>query len=251
MKFNINKIEQNRLYGELSHFYPYVIVREDYEPEASYWHSILKYYFPARKVKLLEMASGPGYLISYLSECVDAEVVDLSEEMLCQCGSLNPRVKCHKGDMRNIRLENKYDAVLVHDGIGHIDTVDGINDVCVTASAHLVQGGLFMLSPEFDADEFTKPMIYHVTRKTPFGLLTIIDYINKSSSNTNILQTTTSYILDNEEGTNFDFDSMTLGLFGANVYKTSMEKAGFDVTIDRKPKDSSGETRTVLIGVKK
>ena len=44
---------------------------------------------------------------------------------------------------------------------------------------------------------------------------------------------------------------MTLGLFGANVYKTSMEKAGFDVTIDRKPKDSSGETRTVLIGVKK
>ncbi|MBU2713355.1 class I SAM-dependent methyltransferase [Zooshikella harenae] len=251
MAFDINKITANRLYNDLSHLYPYVIIREDYEQEAPFWIALFNDFFNIKDKTLLELASGPGYLLSYISNNFKASVVDISQEMLNQCTKLNPSVTTYHGDMKSIQLNENFDVVLIHDSIGHAFSETDIKAVCKTAYDHLNKKGIFIISPEFDSVHFSEPVIYHVTRKGKHGEVTIIDYINKHTDHPNELEIFTTYIITNMGNRVVEHDRMKLGLFGLSTYQQIMEETGFKVIIRNKPSGHSGECNKVLVGIKK
>jgi len=58
--------------------------------------------------------------------------VDISEDMLTLAKKLNPEVNYQYGDMRIIRLEERFDAVTILDSVNYIKTVEDLQRTFIT-----------------------------------------------------------------------------------------------------------------------
>jgi trans-aconitate methyltransferase len=80
--------------------------------------------------------------------------------MLKVSQKLNPECKHIKGDMRSIRLEQKFDVVFIHDAIAYMTTLHQLKQAIDTAYIHCKQGGLALFVPDWTAENF-KPTTSH------------------------------------------------------------------------------------------
>ncbi len=103
--------------------------------------------------RLLELGSGGGHVASHLLQ-FDRTLVDLAEPMLAVSRELNPDCRHEQGDMRTIRLNERFDAVLVHDAVDYLLTEDDVEQMLDTAAEHLVDGGRLVIVPDDIADTF-------------------------------------------------------------------------------------------------
>lgn len=250
MKFNYLDVMANRLYSDLSKYYDYVISRDDYQGEAQFWLELIENKCVKTQPKFLELASGPGFLLSYISPYVEAFVIDLSPEMLTKCKQFNPNVNAIQGDITQFSLQQDFDFILLHDSIGHLFNVDDIKATFENAYQHLRCGGIFALSPEFDGDSFNKPIVDHRITSLPESDLTVIDYIERHPIHENRLNILTSYYEKDQGVTQIEFDRMELGIFSVEFYKKIMEDVGFNVELYTKPENSSTECRTAIVGTR-
>ena len=67
--------------------------------------------------RVLELGSGGGNLASHLKQHVQLTLTDLSPGMQQVSRALNPECEHIVGDMRTLRLNRLFDAVLVHDAV--------------------------------------------------------------------------------------------------------------------------------------
>ncbi|OEE42979.1 class I SAM-dependent methyltransferase [Vibrio anguillarum] len=250
MNFNHHNISTNRLYSDLSKYYDYVISRDDYRGEAHFWQQLIEKKCAKTLPMLLELASGPGHLLSHIGSNVEAFAIDLSSDMLTKCKQLNPNVNTIQGDITEFCLPQKFDFILLHDSIGHLFKADDIRATFANAYQHLNYGGIFALSPEFDGDSINKPIVNHRTTSLPETNLTVIDYIERHPTDKNRLNVLTSYYEQKQGVTHIEFDRMELGLFGIEYYMQLMEEVGFSVELYTKPESSSTECRTAIIGTR-
>jgi SAM-dependent methyltransferase len=104
--------------------------------------------------RLLELDAGGGHLASHLKARFDTTLVDLSPRMLEQSRRLNPDCRDLTGDMRSLRLEERFDAVLVFDAISHMTTEADLLATIHTARAHLELGGVALFCPDWTVECF-------------------------------------------------------------------------------------------------
>jgi len=137
-------LNQPRLYHELSYLWPIISPPHEYAGEAAHWRRILKDKLGQAKHnikhRILELGAGGGHNLSHLTKDFQATAVDISPQMLSLSRRLNPDVQHHLGDMRTVRLGQSFDAVLVHDAIGHMLTEADIKATFATAKDHLKPG---------------------------------------------------------------------------------------------------------------
>ena len=119
----------NRMYDDFAHLWFLITPPEDYAEEAQHWRDALREKLGPGRHEILELGVGGGNNLSHLTNDFQATAVDLSEKMLQNSMKLNPGVEHHVGDMRNIRLEKTFKAVLIHDAIGYMLTEDDLRDV--------------------------------------------------------------------------------------------------------------------------
>ena len=108
-----------RLYNDLAHLWPVISPPEDYAEEAGHWRQAIRDNLGAGRHHLLELGVGGGHSLSHLTSEFEPTAVDISPRMLDLSLQLNPAVDHHLGDMRThtVRLDRKFDPVLVHDAI--------------------------------------------------------------------------------------------------------------------------------------
>lgn len=152
-----NDIKTNRLYDDLSYLMPMLCPVEGYEEEAQRWKKLLIEKLGGRGKKILELGVGGGCNLSYLTQDFEAEASDLSQKMLDLCHSLNPHIPLHLGDIRSIRLNKKFDGVLIHDAASYLLTEEDIRQTAAAAAAHLNRGGVFIISPDYFKETFEDP----------------------------------------------------------------------------------------------
>jgi SAM-dependent methyltransferase len=104
---------------------------------------------------LLELGSGGGNNASHLKRRFTCTLTDLSGEMLDLSRSLNPDCEHVQGDMRTLRLERTFDAVLAHDAVVYMLTEDDLGAAIATASAHLRPGGVAIFLPDATRESFS------------------------------------------------------------------------------------------------
>jgi SAM-dependent methyltransferase len=138
----------HRLYGDLARWWPLISPPSEYLDEIPRLQAAL-----GPPGRLLELGSGGGHVASHLSQ-FDRTLVDLAEPMLAVSRELNPDCRHEQGDMRTIRLNERFDAVLVHDAIDYLLTEDDVEQMLDTAAEHLVDGGRLVLVPDGIADTF-------------------------------------------------------------------------------------------------
>ena len=85
--------------------------------------------------------------------------------MLDLSRQLNPAVDHHLGDMRTVRLDRKFDSVLVHDAIASMLSEDDLRATFTTARERLNDGGLLLVAPDLVRDEFTDGTVLRSSSK--------------------------------------------------------------------------------------
>src|SRR3989442_3082386 len=111
-----------KLYGELSSWFHLLSAPADYAEEAEFARSLLVDASATPPMTLLELGSGGGNNASHLKAHFKMTLVDLSEGMLYLSRKLNPECEHIQADMKSIRLDRVFDAVLIHDAIMYMTT---------------------------------------------------------------------------------------------------------------------------------
>lgn len=93
---------------------------------------------------MLHLGCGAGGHDFHFKGHFEITGVDLCGEQLALARDLNPGVRYIQGDMRNIRLDRKFDAVVIPDSIMYMSTVEDLDKALLTSATHLVPGGVFL-----------------------------------------------------------------------------------------------------------
>jgi SAM-dependent methyltransferase len=228
---------------------------EDYAADAANIEALLIEYFGDRPLRLLELGAGGGHTLVHLSDqgdqggrhrCVAA---DLSEPMLDQCRRLIPGVETHVADMRQFDLDQKFDAVLIHDAIDYLLTPDDIVRTCRSAAGHLDLGGLLLIAPTYTRETFSDNEVADDGTTTDAADLTYFTYVHDPDPTDDVFEMILLYLIRDRATRQVEVveDRHTCGLFATHQWLSLIEQAGFEARLD----ESDSETAwTMFVGVK-
>lgn len=140
-------------YDTLAEWWPLFSPPEHYGEEAADLLSRLEP-LPA-STTLLELGCGGGSLASHLKTHFTMTLTDRSSAMLAVSRALNPECEHIVGDMRTLRLERRFDVVLIHDAIMYATDEASLRASLATAAAHCRPGGTVVVIPDYVRETFT------------------------------------------------------------------------------------------------
>lgn len=245
-------IPLSRLYGDLCHLWPFVSDPQEYAEEAGHWQAILREKLGDGRHRLLELGVGGGHNLSHFAADHDVVAVDLSEKMIEHARALNPSVEFLIGDMRSVRLEEKFDAVLIHDAISHMLTESDLRATLDTVADHLKQGGVAILAPDHFKETFaTQPHIFSSSRAIESTRVTYLEYHYDLDPNDTATECIMMFLIHNPDELRIEFDRHILGLFPLDTWMALMYAARFTPEIRNYQLGPEGTDYTLLVGVRR
>lgn len=245
---NSKEIKTGRLYDDLAYLMPLISPHEEYEEEASKWKTVLRQKLGEGKHSLLELGAGGGFNLFHLKNDFNITASDISLKMLELCNKLNPEVKTIQGDMRSLRLEEKFDAVLIHDAISYMLSEEELYCAFITAAKHLNEGGIFITSPDNFSDTLQLPRVDHSVHKIDGTEVTYTEYSYMPDVNSTILETIMTYYIKSQDGLKIELDRHTTGLFPQSTWIRLMGKAGFKTEVKSFELSSINYPYLLLVG---
>jgi len=222
-------LNQPRLYYELSYLWPIISPPHEYARDAANWRRILRDKLGPAKHNILELGAGGGHNLSHLAKDFQATAVDISPPMLSLSRRLNPDVRHHLGDMRTVRLGQTFDAVLIHDAIGHMLTEADLSATFATAKVHLRPGGLLLIAPEWVREEFEGPKLFFWNRSEKGISVMIQEYLHDPDPEDTQIESIYSYMIEMEGSVRIERDVHINGLFPVSTWMGLLDQAGFRV----------------------
>lgn len=141
------------IFRNYARYYDLLYADKDYVSEAKFVRALLKNYAP-KTVRILELGCGTGRHAAHLAaNGYRVQGIDLSRDMLKRCNALVTQVPApvaarlafSQGDMRNLRLHKKFDAVIsLFNVICYQTSNADLRAAFETARSHIKRGGLFM-----------------------------------------------------------------------------------------------------------
>jgi SAM-dependent methyltransferase len=216
------------MYTDFAEYWTLISDPADYAEEARHWRDALRSRLGPGRHQILELGVGGGNNLSHLTSDFDAVAADISPRMIEQARKLNPGVEFHVGDMRSIRLERTFKAVLVHDAIAYMLTADDLRATFATAAAHLEPGGVFITAPDWLRETFREPFVEHTTRSDGTVTFTHVEYTYDPDPTDAAIETLCWYLIREGADLRIEQDRHITGLFSLDVWLDLMREAGFD-----------------------
>jgi SAM-dependent methyltransferase len=155
--------------------------------------------------------------------------VDLSETMLAMAKQLNPEVEYLLGDMRTVRLDGTFDAVIIADSIDYMLDEADLRRAFQSAYQHLKPGGLFCTYAEETAERFQQNKTKLSTHKSGgIEITTLENYFDPDPSDTTF-EMTFVHLIRQEGEFSIEVDRHLSGLFSHAEWVESLEGVGFEV----------------------
>ncbi|GAA2053912.1 class I SAM-dependent methyltransferase [Nocardiopsis rhodophaea] len=122
---------------------------------------------------VLDVGCGTGGHLGYLAnEFSHVEGIDYTEGMLAECRKNLPEIPVHMADMRDFRLERRFDAVVsLFNVVGNVADRDELDATLASFTRHLVAGGVIVVEPWWFEENFTPDHIG--SSLTTFGDTTV------------------------------------------------------------------------------
>jgi SAM-dependent methyltransferase len=243
---NQEDISQERMYADLAWIFPIITPPEDYADEAAqFTQAILDHTrIPARS--LLNLGCGAGHNDHHLQEHFQVTGVDLSAAMLDLARRLNPAVEYLVGDMRTLRLERRFDAVMVADAIAYMRSEEDLRAAFRTAYEHLHPGGVFCTYAEDLPENFVQNGVFTSThRRGEVEIALIENYYDPDPADTEY-EMLFVYLIRQGGRLQIESDLHHGGLFPAPTWTRLLEEVGFEV----RQKRFEGEDFPFFIGIK-
>lgn len=143
------------LYSQLTDWYHLIDPVEGHAEEVAVYRAQLEEALPEAKT-LLELGAGAGNNAFFLKERFACTLTDLPPQMLALSRKQNLECEHVQGDMRTLRLGRTFDAVLAHDAVMYLGSVEDLRALAETAFVHLRPGGVALFLPDAIKDSFTE-----------------------------------------------------------------------------------------------
>jgi trans-aconitate methyltransferase len=222
------------MYRDLAVWWPLISPVEDYREESAF---IAGLFGRARipVVEILELGSGGGHVARHLGDRFSMTLVDLSAEMLTMSRQLNPDLEHIQGDMREVRLDRRFDGVLIHDAVMYLITEADLQAAMETAYAHCRPGGMVVIAPDFTLELF-EPTTSHegVDDETGRGVR-YLEWTWDPDPSDSTVRVDYVYLFRDEAGNvEVVHDPHQVGIFPRSTWLGLLESVGFraDSVID-------------------
>jgi SAM-dependent methyltransferase len=216
--------QTTRLYGELAGWYHLLDAPHTHAEEALIYRGLLD--GATEVTTLLELGSGGGNNASQLKAHYRLTLVDASAAMIAVSQGLNPDCEHLVGDMRSVRLERRFDAVLIHDAIDYMTTADDLRAAMETAYVHLRPGGVALLCPDHLRETFTPSTDHGGHDEGSRGLRYLEWTWDPDPSDTTCI-TDFAYLLREGSEVRVVHDRHVFGLFPRDQWLTTLREVGF------------------------
>lgn len=118
---------------------------EDFEEEATTYVNLIKPHLSVSSPTMLHLGCGAGGHDFHFKKHFSVTGVDLSEGMLEIARKRNPEIQYLHGDMRSLRLDQKFDVVAIPDSIMYMTTLEDLSKALSNAAAHLKRDGVLLV----------------------------------------------------------------------------------------------------------
>lgn len=227
-----NPVSALKLYNELASWFPLLTPPEDYAEAAGTYRRIIKRYLVQGPQKtLLELGCGGGHNAFYLKEHFRMTLTDIAPAMLELSRKLNPSCEHLPGDMRTLRLERKFDAVLIHDAISYMTTRDDLAAALRTAFVHCAPGGVALFCPDYVKETFSAGA-EHGGADGDGRALRYIEWTWDADPDDDRYQVEFAYLLRERAEVRAEYDHHTLGLFPRGEWERLILDAGFEYFVE-------------------
>jgi len=243
---------QQRLYNDLSWTWHIISKPEDYKEEGEFFTSIIREYERHKTKTLLDIGCGGGNMDWVLKNEFDITSFDISENMINNARKLNPEIKYHVGDMRTMRLNRKFDAVMIHDAINYMTTPADLKAAFETAHEHLEDNGLLIVYAEQWPENFKQNHIRSQTEKKDNIEITFIEHYYDPDLDDTTYEGTFIYLIRRGGELETHFDRHLLGIFPLELWRDTICGVGFELHEDRftHSEFAEGESYPLFIGIK-
>jgi SAM-dependent methyltransferase len=178
---------------------------------------------------LLDIGCGGGKNVLNLKRQFSVTGVDLSPTMLAQARDLNPECSFFQGDMRTVRLDRTFDAVLMDDAISHMSCLPDFAAAFQNAYAHLNPGGVLVATPDVTTETFQQNRT-SVTRATRNGFdVVFVENVYDPDPVDEQYETTILYLIRDHGRLRVETDHWTMGIFPLDTWMRVLRETGFDV----------------------
>ena len=242
-----------RLYHDLAELWPLISPPSDYAPEMQMIRQMLDHRLDRSnssvRPSVLELGAGGGHGLWHLTDDFDCSAVDIAPAMVAHCRELNPSITAHVGDMRSVRLDKLFDAVLIHDAIDYMTTPADARAALATAATHLRPGGLLIVVPTYVSQTFVDHEVAHDHRENDDVELTYFSYVHDPDPSDTMIELVLVYLIrsrDEKKELRIEHDRHQCGLFAIDDWLSMIQDAGFEVHLDA-DHDQAG---TVFVGVR-
>jgi SAM-dependent methyltransferase len=220
--------DQLAMYTSLAGWFHLVTAPAEYDEEAAFVLRALRDRADGTVVEALELGCGGGNLASHLKHDLRLTLTDLSPEMLAVSSGLNPGCEHVLGDMRTLRLDRTFDAVVLHDAVMYMTSEDDLRAAMTTAWAHLRAGGAVVLLPDC-VRETLRETTEHGGHDGDGRALRYVEWVHDPDPEDTTYVTDFAYIL-HEAGspTRVVPDRHVLGVFPRDAWVRLLREAGFD-----------------------
>jgi SAM-dependent methyltransferase len=161
------------VFGNYARYYDLLYHDKDYAGEAQFIHNLIQSQAPAAQT-ILELGCGTGNHAMLLAKAgYDIHGVDLSLEMLegakQRCAQLPQelaaKLKFTQGDIRQVRIDAKFDVVLsLFHVISYQTTNEDLLAAFETAKLHLSPGGIMIFDVWYGPTVLSEPPVVRVKR---------------------------------------------------------------------------------------
>ena len=238
-----------RLYNELAFLWPIISPPSEYIDEAAVFRDIVHEILGPGHHSLLELGVGGGHNLSHLTPDFDCVAVDLSPEMTALSEQLNPGIEHHVGDMRDIRLNRKFDSVLVHDAASYLLSEQDLKNTFATAVIHLRPGGVLMVAPDWVQETFPDGWVFNWDQEKDGTAISIEEVMEDSDTSDTQVESTYTYTIIKNGETTVEVDTHVTGLFPIYTWTSLIEDAGFIVEMRALLPNEGGYGSWLFVGV--
>jgi len=222
-----SETDTRRLYNDLSWTWPIISPPEDYLEEGRFYTEKIRTRARREGRSLLHLGCGGGHMDWAMKNNFRIRSIDISPHMLALAEKLNPEVTYSLGDMRTVRLDEKFDAVLIHDAINYMLTVDDLRAAFRTAFEHLKDDGLMITSAEQWPENFVQHKIRPQTEKKDDIEITFIEHFYDPDPNDTHYECTFIYLIRRGGKLQVEFDRHLAGIFPLESWRKTIMEVGF------------------------
>jgi hypothetical protein len=167
--------------------------------------------------------------------------------MLAVSWAVNPECEHLVGDMRTLRLDRRFDVVLIHDAIVYATTPATVRETLATAACHCRPGGLVAVLPDYVRETF-EPATDHGGHDGADGRgLRYLEWAWDPDPDDDTYLVDYAFLLREGDGTvRVEHDRHVEGLFSRAQWLRGLEEAGLPARGETDP-----WSREVFLGVRR